>query len=266
MSLINVEILSGLPGSGKTYYAENEYQKFILSKEYFSKEEMKVVSLDELSWLCHDWFHNFRKRVIIDGLILTNQQIIDIIEEAKKQKYGRMQLCFTVIRWRENREKCLFNDIGRRNIDSSKTIKCAKFEYPDKELIKRKTGYDISIIEKEIVQKPIQYQALSKNIQDMIHGDYLISDSWVISGRIRSYDSNWNSVYQDMIPEDQPEFVELIEYINQVYPDISFSKGVIALKKFTKIREFREDDYYSDSLNGEYICNLKELNAFLQDD
>lgn len=265
MSTINVEILSGLPGSGKTYYAENEYEKFILGEKYFSREELKVVSLDEPAFLRHDWFHNFRKRVIIDGLILTNQQIIDIIEEAKKQKYGRMKLTFTVIRWKEDREKCLLNDKGRRAISSANTIKCAKFEYPDKELIKKKTGYDITIIEKDIVEKSKEYNVLSKNIQDMIHGDYLISDSWIISGRVRSYDANWDSVYQDMIPEEQPEFTALIDYISQVYPKISFSKGIEAVKRFSKIREYREDDYYSDSLNGQYVCNLKELNDFLTD-
>ncbi len=264
MSVVEVEILNGLPGSGKSFYADNEYLSLNLGKDH-NGSDLKVVHLDEEDHFHSPWFSIFTERLILDGLILTNKDIIDIIKRTKEESRCSQKLHFTVIHWNEDREACLHNDTNRRDVSSKKTIKCAKFEYPDVESIKKATGYTVDIKEKEVVRKPLALKDVDDNssLLSFIHGSYLISKPWVISGTGRSYDSQWHNSYTAIQGEEQPEFDELIELLSKCCPTLSFADGVQILKNLVTVRNYYEEDYYLNTYNGEYVCNLIDLFKFL---
>lgn len=260
--VVSVEILSGLPGSGKTHYAQNEWYEFLRS-EPFSKDELAIVHFDQESIFHPQWFEYFRERLILDGLFLTNDEIIKVINDAHKKRIKSKTLEFTIIRWKEDRDACLHNDSNRRTESSKKTIKKAKFEYPDIERIKRETGYSVKIIEKDIVKKPESFNNLSKETASRIQGDFLVSKSWVLSGETRSYDSDWKPTHSSMIPDEIPDFEELYEFLEAVCPKLSFLDGRYIFKHIVSVRNYQENDYYSRTENAQYICNLKELMDYL---
>lgn len=261
-STVRVEILNGLPGSGKTYYANTEKQKFN-EKNHWSKEAFEVIDMDQESIFRPQFFTSFRERLIVDGLFLTNESIINLINELKKKNYAKKKLEFIIIHWKEDRDACLHNDKNRRNTSSKLTIKKAKFEYPDKKKIKEKTGYDVEIIEKDIMKKPEEFNKLEEDKKYGINGEYIISAPWVVGGQNRSYDSDWHNIYSPIEGEEQPEFDELFSFLEKVCPQISFIHVRHILKNFVKIREFEENDYYSRTFNKQYVCDLKKLTEFL---
>ena len=261
---VQVEILSGLPGSGKTHYAETTLYQDKL-KEAYERENISVVHLDEEQMAPKPWIPRDAERVILDGLVLTNNNIISLIRAAQETNHYKRELKFTVVRWKEDRDTCLYNDAGRRNTPASDTIKYAKYEYPDVEAIKNATGYSVSVVEKQVCKKPAFMRNLSQNIRCNLHGDYLVSDHWVISGMNRHYNDSWQNVYESISGDPQPLFKELINFLNFAYPDMLFKHGIKILEKFSAVREFSRDDYYSSFLCGEYICNIRELDEYVRE-
>ena len=128
-----VYILSGLPGSGKTYFAER-------MKEIYREngDNLFVYHQDDKNFQW--WLFQSFSDIIMDCLNLTNEEIIKCIKEVLKHIQLEQYHEFIIIRWKENREKCIKNDNGRREINSEKTIKHAIFEKPNLKQIKVETG------------------------------------------------------------------------------------------------------------------------------
>ena len=154
-------ILMGLPGSGKSYWAKNVFQKANYS---IAEEECHIISLDnfvnvdgERIYLkdalfdAYDYEEIYRTNstmldrykikthfVCVDGLILTKKNLEEIIEYT--MDYLRLHVKrfsavrFNVHTWNEDRDLCLKNDeyrcaYGERIINSKTTIKNAPYEY-----------------------------------------------------------------------------------------------------------------------------------------
>ena len=60
-------------------------------------------------------------------------------------------LTFQIICWRENREACLWNDRGRRKVNSKITIENAPFEIPSKEVLDK---FKAKLIMENVEKKP----------------------------------------------------------------------------------------------------------------
>lgn len=241
-----VYILSGLPGSGKTTFADNMQQE---------NDNVFVWHQDDKSskWWTYDrWQHQI---IIIDALNLTNDEIIKSILNTKKRLYKIKDWTWTIVRWKENREQCLKNDVGRREISSKHTIQKANFELPDIKKIEQETGIEnIQLEEREVVKTSSYMKKIDKS-KYHIKGKYLFSEEWLISGTSRDYDSNWSS----MCPDDTPEFTELYDLLEEICPDISFLTFRKIQKECVEIITYEDNDYYSTTVNSYYRCNLEKM-------
>lgn len=246
----NILILSGLPGSGKTTFADTMA---------LEDDTVFVYHQDEKEnewWLYDQWYHN---TIIVDALNLTNDAIIASIKDVQKHIYKR-EWNYTIVRWKEDRKTCLYNDKGRRSVAADKTIQHAKFEMPDLKRIKSETGIkNLRLEEKEVVPKS-EYWSKINTKKYIIKGHYLLSDEWLVSGTQREYNSDYTgSVYSSMDGEDTPEFNELYDFIEEICPNISFFDFRKIQKECVEVITYDEHDYYSDTTNSYYRCDLDKL-------
>ena len=157
---------------------------------------------------------------------------------------------------------CKYNDEGRRNQNSLITIEKSDFEYPDKEEIKEKTGYNITILEKDIIKKP-DYIKKIYDTDIKVIGDYMLSQKWIISGQSRSYDADYNNVYSTISGEKPVEFEELYDFLEKYKPDLTALKLRHIQKELIEYDEEKENDYYSNVTYGFYKININKLIEYL---
>lgn len=146
-------ILMGLPGSGKTYWAEHNYPtsnfcnhngRMIVSldkyKDFKDKENWIWAALDEEFKNYMDYCHLDKIDVCIDGPITTYEHLEKVIDDVllymkvyckwKQYNSGDYELIFNIHQWNEDRQTCFHNDRYRnRGIKANASI--ALFEYTE---------------------------------------------------------------------------------------------------------------------------------------
>ena len=142
---IDIYIMMGLPGSGKTTYCETHAK----NKENIVEYLGQPLNLE------------LKEEIYIDGLILTNKTLMRLIyEEIEPLKdYFSLEdinIKLHIVYFKENREQCLINDEYRilhrkRTMNAEHSIKMMKFEHPDLSLF---DDYDVELIEKDIYDCP----------------------------------------------------------------------------------------------------------------
>lgn len=138
---IDIYIMMGLPGSGKTTYCE----KHAKNKENIVEYLGQPLNLE------------LKEEIYIDGLILTNEKLRNLINqeiEPLKDYFSleNINIKLHIVYFKENREQCLINDeyrmkTGNRNMLANHSIENRKFEYPNVDLIK---GYNVDVVENDI--------------------------------------------------------------------------------------------------------------------
>lgn len=138
---IDIYIMMGLPGSGKTTYCETH-----------AKNKENIVE-----YLGQPLNLKLKEEIYIDGLILTNKTLMRLIyEEIEPLKdYFSLEdinIKLHIVYFKENRKQCLINDkyrmkTGNRNMLANHSIENRKFEYPNVDLIK---GYNVDVVENDI--------------------------------------------------------------------------------------------------------------------
>lgn len=163
-----------------------------------------------------NWITPDTKLLILDGLFLTNEDIINVIK--KITVYDKFYTTnITVVYWNENRVVCKYNDLKRRTSNSTITIEKGKFEKPDVEFIKEQTGKEVSVIKKEVVKKP-DYIKIVDDLQSKVVGDYLYSNEWILSGETKNYDGEWNN---NISAEEPDSFDTLYDFLEQYKPELT---------------------------------------------
>ncbi len=179
-----VFILMGLPGSGKTYFAE-EYKK---EHTLYNKWRVNLINVDQLikknrsgnklENVIAKEYRETSETNILDGLFLTNDNVIRVI----KCLPGNIE-CIEVHYWRPNIEYCLYNDSGRRTESSEITIKNAKLERPEAERIKIETGIkNVKIVPHDIIKKPFWRKLTDELCIHVKDGHYIYSEKWSLGG------------------------------------------------------------------------------------
>ena len=142
---IDIYIMMGLPGSGKTTYCETHAK----NKENIVEYLGQPLNLE------------LKEEIYIDGLILTNKTLMRLIyEEIEPLKdYFSLEdinIKLHIVYFKENRKQCLINDkyrmlYGKRTMNAKHSIEMMKFEYPDLSLFK---DYDVELIEMDVYNCP----------------------------------------------------------------------------------------------------------------
>ena len=237
---INIEILVGLPGSGKTYYAQhivngnpNIYFAHVDFDEFHPVHPGIASLLKRHNNNYGNVFYYFSEsRVIFDGLFTTHtaqERIVDewieLFNSEDENKTCKTNIKF--IYFKEDREACLVNDSSRGKERSAHiTIKQMPLEKPEIEKFKEKYNderFTFEIEEKEI-HKMNKYESVlkphvNKYWSDKLGYDVMVSDQWRTGGTLCSYDG-WET---EVEPQRQPQtFTEFDDLLEKLCPNISF--------------------------------------------
>lgn len=278
---INVDILVGLPGSGKTYYAEHvkHDKKVYFYHMDFDKYQNAYPGIGTI--LRKDWAYdevflfNSISHLVFDGLFTTNkaqmkiiQEWIDLFDQEDEHKMSKCNIKFVF--FKENRKACLKNDSFRdKKRSASITIKHSLLEKPDIELFKEKFNDEritFEIEEREVYEmsnyegtlKPLRNQYWSSKLGH----DTMTSEEWRTGGTLCSYDG-WES---EVEPEKQPQsFKEFDDLLEELCPGISFLTYKKLYNECVTIEDGYENDYYGGTqYYSVYCCNLELLYEMLK--
>lgn len=255
-----ITILWGLPGSGKTTYAESQSNTYVIDCD--SLAENSKNSFDLLNKLSDKVVNaHYNQNIIIDGLITKNKQAKDIME-AIEAKNTYFNFIWNIVYWAEDRVSCLENDRGRRKISSANSINTIEFEKPKADILGIKQE---RISKRKIVRISLdKIWANNSNVftEEELSNGKVVSDYWCTGGVTGG--SCWDEGPEDphyARKADTPlEFDRFDEILEKLIPDIGFFKYRKIKAKCVELKERHENDYYgnySDYANWE--CDIKKL-------
>lgn len=269
MKSTKLKILMGLPGSGKTTfakeYAKNNNKSSVIHVDNIRNSYLYMWDkpLSEVIRYGSSYIPRTCNNLVIDGLILTNKDIADAIIAATE--YFNIT-DIEIHHWDEDRETCLKNDGGRREVSSATTILNAPYEEVDINKInsemKKYEIEDIKIINHKVQLKPdwIRYTKPYAIIDD---DGKLRSGSWCTGG---SYGNCWDSHLSPVSPEAPCEFTALDELLEGICPNISFLHYKKIMKECVETEETYESDYYGGGTNHmNYVCDLEKMYKIIKE-
>ena len=278
MENVLIEILVGLPGSGKTHYAK-EIGAVTDSLFSFEQKNLMYINFDEdvayrraprtfkeiLNshemgyWILHRnvyWNH-----WVFDGLFLTNDVQRKIVLEIKNivdKHHIDDNIVIQFVYFKEDREACLFNDSFRnREKLADITIKSAYYEKPNiDELQKDFPQLKFNLIEKE-VHKMNTYERLFKVRESYQKSDVMRSDEWCLGGTWGDYQGNSGTIGA----EEQPtEFEKFDDLLTDICPNITMLQYKKLYRNCVTTETRYERDYYGGSCEYAYYeCDLRKL-------
>lgn len=299
-------ILVGLPGSGKTYFAESNFpnqhwshtDKFHIDLDAckktgnFEQDILNALSdeqyaMDEI--YCRGNFHDVD--ICLDGLVTTIGQIKSVMNvcidymASHVLRYIDYKIKFVIHRWDENRETCILNDIKRvkdgvRENTSKISIENIPFDSVDitdfEEYFDNKRIADITI-EKHTVKRittydtkfyPLVGEDRNEYSGAWCHDDkpkktkYMYSESWSGGG-------TWGNCWGDegtIYGEDPNDFIEFDNFLESIYPNITFLQYKKIRKECVDVETSYESDYYGGKETiHRWRCDMEKLYELLKD-
>lgn len=268
---INLHIMMGLPGSGKTTFANNLIKHIGNNKSLY----VDMDSLRSAYWynqeatifdLLRRNVGNIKKEhtdVIVDGLILTNLDVVNVINAVSN---FAKETIVKIYHWDEDRELCLKNDGGRRDLSSSGTILNAKYEKIDMDYLRSELCNEgvssIEVISKRIVLKP-GWERHFRHSATVDEDGKIRSNKWCTGG---AHGNCWNNGLSPVSAEDPVDFTALDDLLEELCPNITF----LHYKKITKACVDTEHSYVPDYYGGgcsynNWVCDLKKLYEVLDE-
>ena len=281
-------ILMGLPGSGKSTWAEN-YRVSKVKREYYcySSNTVKVLNCDlffenDRLRKTYGAFENFIygelmdvsrtdiEEIIIDGLFTTNDDINKIISTL--DDLLREGDSITIHHWEYDKDQCKKNDLYRRNKSSNADIDSLPYDtLPDIKKIRKHISESHPDIEHiniytehhDVYKKPTWCIFADKyGISYNKENGTFKSNEWATGGRWGDCWGNEGAVS----PEEPVEFTEFDKLLEQIDPNISFLKYKAIKHASVSLEEECESGYYGSYTNYNfYLCNLKDLYNILEE-
>ena len=263
---IKLEILMGLPGSGKTTFAQEK-----------NKHGVCVVDLDKTKErLCYRKNLTLSSAVregvslsgcsyfdciLVDGLLLTQDDVVEVIS-GLRACYNISSI--TIHRWNEDRETCLKNDGGRREVKSATTILHAQYDDIDVEKLREQLGgYAEAIsVKRHTVQLKEDWYRFFKGVIGYVDDGKLRSEKWCTGG---SYGSCWSNTLSPVSGEEPLEFDALDNLLEEIAPNITFLHYKKLRNECVKTEESYDRDYYGGGTHYlNWVCDLQQLYETLQ--
>ena len=268
--IFELHLLMGLPASGKSYWAKENFNANSDMKHYVGGE-----------------LQNTRKvvKACIDGLITTIDDLTKVIDSTLtyiENRYTRCdyQIKIYVHQWNDDRDTCLHNDkmrvnSGERKVDSKVTICTHPYEYIQKDQLKkyRENSHIVAIkFERHGVKKLNNYDIMfvpligydrCKYSSDRIKKTkYMYSESWSAGG---SWGDCWGN--EGTISPDKPlNFKELDELFEKICPNITYLQYKKIQQECVEIDEYTEHDYYGGIEHLQrWKCDLEKLYEMLKE-
>ena len=281
MKTFMIDVMCGLPASGKTTHVKEQMIKDEKSKyEFHPIWKTIALNLDghddsDLETIVRKEFYSkknkiFQKihpyddvtiRIMVDGLILNFDDFKKVVDTCtlfineNEPIYG-YTITPTAHIWNEDRDTCINNDrirvmIGERETHSETTIRHLEYKL-DKDQFK-KEGY--KVVEHE-VYKATTYDITIKKFGN--DDDKLESDYWSLGG---NYGTCWDDQLHTIHPSSQPtSFQEFDNMLGEICPNITFLQYKKVYNESVSISEWTERDYYGGAENfARYVCDLRKL-------
>lgn len=267
-----VTLLWGLPGSGKTTYANSlVYPNGKKKPKIYLVTEEKVRSkpANFPAAVARQCMVALEKNdhAVVDSLITTNDLASKVIEAIKSKYFGELE--FNIVWWEENREQCILNDKFRnRDTLAKKTIDNLPLEEPAPSLDGVK-----SIIKLQVKSPPAALQwvrGLSDQIYEKFQIDFpssfnspvfLIGEEWSLGGECFNYSGDsWTEG-----PEEEAEFTILENFLEQVAPKISFLEFKRIQRECVTQEEKGSCDYYSNVRYAYWRADLLAMYPLLKE-
>jgi hypothetical protein len=260
-----VHITVGLPGAGKSEWGkEKSKNSRNVNIRHVEFDSCTLTSWDKRTQ-AEKFYETIRnsyncEELVIDSFITNNDTLIKLISEL------HLYVCPIVIHyWEPDIEKCLWNDLGRRDKDSIISIENSIIEIPDVDIILRGIKENRNPIhitmEKHMTQtKPAWKVFYDKHVREhatLNENNRITSQSWSMGGDWKDCWGGGGSVSGEAPPETFEAFDNILE---EICPEISFLKYRKIWGQCIETDDYRDHDYYGGSTsNGFYSLNVERL-------
>lgn len=265
---IELHILCGVPGSGKTFYANNYRNAHNCYTTIVDFDEIKKKYGNNSEKISSVIPYKIQSFVFADGLFLDNNDVewvIDIFLNSPSILQGKAEITKVVLDvWEKDTEACLWNDTGRREETSTYSILDFNINIKMKGLREK---YPYILFGKEnhkVIKKPIGLCLVKYCDSSKIYYNYydktkrypkFRSRTWSLGGTSYGWDGNLYPINAEN-PENFDEFDNLLL---KICPDISF----LMYKKLYNASVTQESqsmrDYYADGSEGYWECDMNKL-------
>lgn len=264
-------VLMGLPASGKTTFADSYCQQY--NKDGYYKNKYSVTKIDFDNILQKQSYKGYSKEqtimkivnreisdwneIILDGLFLNVDDFLPVLNEIyNSYEFKTIEVHY----WEENRENCLWNDQYRRDKNSETTIKNAKLEVPNVDIIKNNfENLKVTIVNHNVEKKP-NWKVFADKYNLYVNDDGKTEDksnSWCLGGSWGNCWGEGGSVSADEQPTNYEKFDDLL---TEICPNISFLQYKKLYNNCVSIDTYDNSDYYGGSTEHAYfVCDVKEL-------
>ena len=279
-----LHVLVGLPGAGKTTFA-NQFKDTIVDEygyfrtNYKTKKYANIVDFDEIykkvglkengeinrDKVTKMAFSRFKYDIIIlDGLFITQKDVewvLSIYLDNLKFTENFTVEKIIVDSWIADKEACLWNDRGRRKVDSSRSIQLLEQEKINVKQIEARFGIKTKLELHSIARKP-EYRIMveENDIKSVKTDKYLDSSTWCLGGEAWGWEGG-----KHYIDAEQPcNFDEFDELLEKICPTIAFLQYKKLYANCVRIEERSNSDYYSNTREAFYRCDLEKLYDMLE--
>lgn len=263
--LKELHISVGLPASGKTTLFKKliNDRKGIVSKVHIECDRYRNIhSKDkQMDVIIKEAIRRFEEYTYLDGLFLTKQDINEALLIVRKE---RVKVDKVIIHYfRPDREKCQWNDLGRRDTNSTITIENAKIDTLEEIMEIEEDISDIKFQSKshKVVEKEKWKVFADTNNLYTDENGIASGESWCLGGSWADCWGGGGSVSGSPQPEGCYVIDDLLE---EIAPTISFLQYKKIMNECVSIDEFSEGDYYGGSTrHAKQLVNIPALYNYL---
>ena len=274
MGNVHVLIAMGLPGSGKSSWADE-------AKRSCFGNDIHVIHLDDIKEK-YFWGNRYAARdyirkgmegwrgqgqILLDGLFLTNDDLFNAI--TCMHNYAGNEMNVIIHRWNENRDICLKNDGGRREKKSTGTILNAKYEDVDTDALNDRlhkygaTNVEVTkVIRHSVVLKPDWLRYFKSHV-DVDQDGKLRSGRWSVGGCCGNCYDNDISYFDG---EEPLEFTILDDFLDEKCPNLRYQHYRQIRKECVSTEKSSESEYYGGCTNYmNWVCDLQKMYDMLEE-